>query len=194
MQERPIQKKIIKITWYEASTVLHITNLRHIESLRKGFKHRHGYKPTIGEDIQDNFYGAMGELAFAKATDTYFPMSVNTFKEADVGINWQVRTVGSHRNRDLLIRPNDPTKHKYVLVEITNDPSDANMLLGLGTATQYIAIIHGWIEGVVGKKPEYLTHMGHPDRPKVYRIAQDALRCPSWIPIRRPERSYFESS
>ena len=115
----------------------------------------------------------LGEIAFAKATGKYFPMSVNTFKDADIGINWQVRTVGSNNNRDLIVRPNDPDKHKYVLVEIHKTMHPC----------LYKATIHGWIEGTTAKDNKYLSYFGNPDRPPAYRIPKKDLRPTSWMPI-----------
>ena len=165
----------VTLTWYEVSVAIHLVGLRHTESLRKNMKDKHGYK---GRDIQDNFYGMLGEIAFAKAIDKYFPMTVNTFKEADIGINWQVRTVGSNKNRDLIVRPADPSKHKYVLVEISKE-----LETGHRASNDYIATIHGWIEGTNAKDPKYLSDFGQPDRPKAYRIPKKDLRPTSWMPV-----------
>jgi len=161
-------KSSVTLTWYEVSVAIHLVGLRHTESLRKGMKDKHGYK---GRDLQDNFYGMLGEIAFAKATGKYFPMSVNTFKEADIGINWQVRTVGSNNNRDLIVRPADPSKHKYVLVEI------------IKKGDFYQATIHGWIEGTQAKDKQYLSYFGNPDRPPAYRIPKKDLRPTTWMPV-----------
>ena len=158
----------VTLTWYEVSVAIHLVGLRHTEALRKGMKDKHGYK---GRDLQDNFYGMLGEIAFAKATGKYFPMSVNTFKEADIGINWQVRTVGSNNNRDLIVRPADPSKHKYVLVEICKSEDN------------YVATIHGWIEGTQAKDKQYLSYFGNPDRPPAYRITKKDLRPTTWMPV-----------
>ena len=158
----------VALTWYEVSVAIHLVGLRHTASLRKGMKDKHGYK---GRDLQDNFYGMLGEIAFAKATGKYFPMSVNTFKEADIGINWQVRTVGSNNNRDLIVRPADPSKHKYVLLEICKSEDN------------YVATIHGWIEGTQAKDNKYLSYFGNPDRPPAYRIPKKALRPTTWMPV-----------
>ena len=168
MEEKPKKKIHLNLRWYEVSVAIHLVGLRHTESLRNNMKDQHGYK---GRDMQDNLYGMLGEIAFAKITNKYFPMTVNTFKEADIGINWQVRTVGSNKNRDLIIRPTDPVKHKYVLVEIEKDNKE------------YTATIHGGIEGSNGKNPKYLSNFGYPDRPKAYRIPKEELRSPSWIPV-----------
>jgi len=158
----------VTLTWYEVSVAIHLVGLRHTEALRKGMKDKHGYK---GRDLQDNFYGMLGEIGFAKATGKYFPMSVNTFKDADIGINWQVRTVGSNNNRDLIVRPADPSKHKYVLVEIHKSENN------------YVATIHGWIEGTQAKDKQYLSYFGNPDRPPAYRIPKKALRPTTWMPV-----------
>ena len=162
----------VTLTWYEVSVAIHLVGLRHTEALRKGMKDKHGYK---GRDLQDNFYGMLGEIAFAKATGKYFPMSVNTFKDADIGINWQVRTVGSNNNRDLIVRPADPSKHKYVLVEISTRDSYPDKF--------YVATIHGWIEGTQAKDKKYLSYFGNPDRPPAYRIPKKDLRPTTWMPI-----------
>ena len=161
-------KSSVTLTWYEVSVAIHLVGLRHTEALRKGMKDKHGYK---GRDLQDNFYGMLGEIGFAKATGKYFPMSVNTFKDADIGINWQVRTVGSNNNRDLIVRPADPSKHKYVLVEIHKSENN------------YVATIHGWIEGTQAKDKQYLSYFGNPDRPPAYRIPKKALRPTTWMPV-----------
>jgi len=161
-------KSSVTLTWYEVSVAIHLVGLRHTEALRKGMKDKHGYK---GRDLQDNFYGMLGEIGFAKATGRYFPMSVNTFKDADIGINWQVRTVGSNNNRDLIVRPADPSKHKYVLVEIHKSENN------------YVATIHGWIEGTQAKDKQYLSYFGNPDRPPAYRIPKKALRPTTWMPV-----------
>ena len=170
MKENQKKKIHLNLRWYEVSVAIHLVGLRHTESLRNNMKDQHGYK---GRDMQDNLYGMLGEIAFAKITNKYFPMTVNTFKEADIGINWQVRTVGSNNNRDLIVRPNDPDKHKYVLVEISKTMHPC----------LYKATIDGGIEGSNGKNPKYLSNFGYPDRPKAYRIPKEELRSPSWIPV-----------
>jgi hypothetical protein len=161
---------VVKLTWYEVSTAIHLVGLRHTESLRKGLEHKYGYK---GRDMQDNLYGMLGEIAFAKAIDKYFPMTVNTFKEADIGKVWQIRTVGSNKNRDLIVRPSDATGHKYALVEVEK----------INPTASYKATIHGWIEGVNAKDNKYLSDFGHPERPKAFQIPQKDLRPTSWMPI-----------
>ena len=165
--EHDSQPITVKLEWYEVSVAVHIAGLRHTESMRQGLKDRFGYQ---GRDLHDNLYGVLGEIAFAKSTDSYFPMSVNTYKGADVGWNWQVRTVGSNKNRDLIIRPKDKDSHYYVLVEVIRKES-------------YTCLIHGWIQGIVGKKEEFLTDFGYSDRPKVFRIPQNRLTNPRQMPI-----------
>ena len=100
--------------WNEVSVALHIASLRHTESIRMGLKDNHGY---TGRDLHDNFYGVLGEMGFSKITGRYFPMTVNNFKDADVGDKWQIRTVGSNKNRSLIVRYADPDHHFYALRE-----------------------------------------------------------------------------
>ncbi len=157
----------VKLEWYEVSVAVHISGLRHTESMRKGLKDRFGYQ---GRDLHDNLYGVLGELAFAKATELYFPMTVNTFKDADVGSNWQVRTVGSNKNRDLILRPKDSIEHYYALVEVVKKES-------------YSCLIHGWVQGADGMKDEYLTDFGYKDRPLVWKVPQNRLKQPHQMPI-----------
>mgnify|MGYP003670084351 FL=1 len=159
-----------KLEWFEVSTALHIAGLRSTESLRMGLKDHPTYR---GRDQHDNLYGVLGEIAFAKATDSYFPMSVNTFKGADIGSNWQVRTVGSNKNRDLIIRPKDSGEHYYVLVEIERS----------NVTSAYTYTIHGWIHGSDGKNDKYLSDFGYADRAKAFRIPQNRLNPPHQMPI-----------
>ena len=158
----------VELEWFEVSVAIHLSGLRNTESLRRGYNDKAKYK---GRDLHDNLYGTLGEIAFAKATNCYFPMTVNTFKEADVGSHWQIRTVGSNRNKDLIIRPEDNDEHYYVLVEVVKNKS------------VYDCTIHGWITGKDGKDNKYLSDFGHPERPKAFRIPKNRLQPTYQMPI-----------
>ena len=161
------------LKWNEVSVALHIASLRHTESLRKSLKDNHGYH---GRDLHDNFYGVMGEMVFAKISGQYFPMTVNNFKGADIGEKWQVRTVGSNKNRSLIIRYADPDHHYYALIEV--ERKNATYIGNL-----YKGILHGWIQGKEGKRARYLTDFGYKDRPKVFSVPYSELKPPSWYPL-----------
>ena len=156
------------LTWYEVSVAIHLVGLRHTESLRKGMQDKHGYK---GRDMQDNLYGMLGEIAFAKITNKYFPMTVNTFKEADIGVNWQVRTVGSNKNTSLIVRYADPDEHKYALMYIKK------------VEGVYEATFKGWIKGKDAKQARFLTDFGYSNRPKVFRVPNAELQTPNYFPL-----------
>ena len=156
------------LNWYEVSVAIHIAGLRNIESLRKGLKDNHGY---TGRDLQDNLYGVLGEMAFAKICNRYFPMTVNTFKGADIGDKWQIRTVGSNKNRNLIIRFADPDSHYYALIDVSK------------RGDNYKAVFKGWIRGKEAKLAKYLTDFGYEKRPKVFKVPDSALKTTSWFPF-----------
>ena len=149
------------LAWYEVSIAVHVAGLRHAMSIRDQRKDNHGYK---GRDMQDNLFGVLGEMAVAKFKNYYFAGTVDTFKDADIGKYIQVRTVGSNRNRNLIVRKADPDNHVYVLVEISKQTGGYN-----GT-------IHGWIMGGDAKKSEWLTDFGQPNRPMAYKVPMSSLR------------------
>jgi len=156
------------LSWYEVSVAIHIAGLRNTESLRSGLKDNHGY---TGRDLHDNLYGVLGEMAFAKISGRYYPMTVNTFKGADIGNKWQIRTVGSNKNRNLIIRFADPDSHYYALIEIKK------------YGDNYKAVFKGWVQGKAGKLAKYLTDFGYEKGPKVFKVPDSALQKPYWFPI-----------
>lgn len=89
--------------------------LRYEESRRKGLKDKHGLKKSGIPRVVHDMVGARGELAYCRAARGEWSGSVNTFKDPDVDPDIQVRTTMNH-NYNLIVRPEDPTEHKYVLV------------------------------------------------------------------------------
>lgn len=92
---------------------------------------------------QVHIEGALGEAAVAKALNTYNPLTVNTFKGADIGHKIQVRTRSQH-GYDLIVRTDDSDDEVYVLVT--------------GSCPSYI--IQGWCYGHEAKQPEHLANHG----------------------------------
>ena len=166
--------KVCFLTWNEVSVALHISALRHTESIRQKLKDNHGY---TGRDIHDNFYGVLGEMAFAKISNQYFPMTVNNFKDADIGHQWQIRTVGSNKNRNLIVRYADPNTHFYALIEVQK------CLTWARDEDTYKATFKGWIKGKDAKQARYLTDFGYKDRPKVFSVPYSELKPTSWYPL-----------
>ena len=156
------------LNWYEVSVAMHLVGLRHTEAMRKKLQDKHGY---TGRDVHDNLYGVLGEMAFAKISNRYFPMTVNTFKEADIGDDWQIRTVGSNKNTNLIVRYADPNEHNYALISIAK------------AAGTYKATFKGWIKGKDAKQARFLTDFGYPTRPKVFRVPDSELQRPTYFPF-----------
>ena len=163
-----IQNNTCYLEWYEVSVAMHLVGLRHTEAMRKRLQDKHGY---TGRDVHDNLYGLLGEIAFSKISNRYFPMTVNTFKEADIGDTWQIRTVGSNKNTSLIVRNANPVEHNYALISITK---------ASGT---YKAVFKGWVKGVDAKQDRFLTDFGYPTRPKVFRVPDSELKPPTYFPF-----------
>lgn len=130
-----------------------IGRLRRLSSLRHGRQNQHGFS---GEGWNIDIEGACGELATAKALNVYWNGGIDTFKGYDLG-ELQVRTTPSHDNR-LIVRPNDPDDHRYVLVT------------GLCPTYQ----IQGWLSGREAKQACWLQDpVG---RPAAYFVPSSSLR------------------
>jgi len=126
---------------------------RYNESLKRGHKNKHGLKyATEALDVD----GACAELAVAKFTGWPWKAGVNTFKEADIEDNIQVKSTPKQDNR-LIIRNDDSSDHCYILV--------------VGVAPTFRIV--GWIIGRDGKQPQYLYNPN--DREPAYFIPQTAL-------------------
>jgi len=160
-----------RLRWYEVSVAMHVVGMRHTESLRQGLQDKHGY---AGRDVHDNLYGVLGEMAFSKICNVYYPLTVNTFKEADIGETWQIRTVGSNKNTNLIVRKNDPIEHNYALIHIEK------------VAKYYYAEFKGWIKGKDTRRERYLTDFGYKHRPEVYCIPFSELQPPNYLPLEAP--------
>ena len=125
----------VTLTWFETQMAVGVGVSRQLECLKNGQK---SFKIKGSGMWDPHINGALGELAFAKATGAYFSGSVNTFKsERDVG-NYEVRTAANH-NLNLIIRPKDDDEHIFVLVT--------------GTCPEYQ--VRGWIYGKDAKKDEF---------------------------------------
>jgi len=123
----------IKLTSQEVLMGSMVGQQRRNESLRNGLNERHG--ADLQREADRCFYniaGAVGEVAFAKASGLYWPMTVNVGKgEPDVFPDWQVRW-SSREDGDLIVRPNDNTRFRYALM----------------TGSGYNYTFMGWIPGV----------------------------------------------
>lgn len=144
----------VSLEWFEVSRAALVGVSRNVEALRKGCQQRLRGKD---ESWERHVLGALGECAFAKATNRYWSGSVNTFKAADVGANIQVRTRSQH-SYDLIVRDSDADDDVYVLV--TGGPADFT--------------VHGWVVARDAKRPEFRADYGGYGH--AYFVPQSALR------------------
>ena len=129
-------------------------SFRHIESLEKGLKHKHG-KPE-DKNWEDHIEGACGEYAAALALREIYEPTVNTFKAPDLLSGYQVRT---------------RSRHYYDLIVRKNDSDDEIFILVTGQAPNYV--VRGWLHGCDAKKEEWFKDYGN--RPPAYFVPESEL-------------------
>lgn len=131
----------VTLEWYELQLCCTIGSQRQIEAFRKNLAPKLGYWSW-----HSHIEGAAGELAVAKALNMYWSGSVNTFGQADIGADIQVRLRKSTSDFEpcLIVRPEDDDAHLFVLV-IGESP--------------YFHVI-GWLYGHECKKAEYFKTYG----------------------------------
>lgn len=144
----------VSLEWFEISRAALVGVSRNVEALRKGYQQRLKGKD---ESWERHVLGALGECAFAKATNRYWSGSVNTFKAADIGGNIQIRTRSQH-SYDLIVRDDDHDEDVFVLV--TGGPQEFT--------------IHGWMQAADAKKPRFKSNYG--GYGEAFFVPQSALR------------------
>lgn len=144
----------VTLEWYEVSRAALVGVSRNVEALRKGCVNR----LRINDEWSIHILGALGECAFAKATNRYWNGSVNTFKAGgDIGDCIQVRTRSQH-SYDLIVRNDDKDEDVFVLV--TGGPHDFK--------------IHGWMPAKEAKQQKWLADYG--GHGEAYFVPASALR------------------
>lgn len=109
------------------------------ESISRDRKQAHGYE---GDRWVISEQGALGQMAFCRATGKVWKSTLNTFKGPDWGEDIQIRLSPCKARRPpdnfgtLILRPADNPSHRYVLV-VGNPP---------------YFVVKGWISGQDGRK------------------------------------------
>ena len=127
---------------------------RHISSINSKRMNEVG-NPNFSWAI--DIESSCAEMAVAKALGLYWDSSVNTFKEADIKPDIQVRHTEKD-NGNLIVRPKDSNHEKYVLVT--------------GKWGKYN--IHGWIYGKDAKVDKFLFK-GYNNMPDAWFVPQNKL-------------------
>ena len=109
----------IKLEPFEVQMAADVANRRFIENLKMGKSFSYGYQGSEDKTIALGVMGAAAELAFSKATNTYFNGSYSDqysrYTDTDMQKGIEIRSQKRKPNNFLLIRPNEK-KAKYVLV------------------------------------------------------------------------------
>lgn len=152
MQTMPVP---VTLEDHEVQQAWLVASVRKLRSLQMKLQPAYGAeeKTAIEYEVQ----GACAELAVAKHTGLYWSGGVDTMDGPDVGRQFQVRWTADGR---LLVRPENPSEYWYVLV----------------TGRCPAMVIHGMIWGANAKRPEWLTHLGHPNRPLVHAVPSSMLQ------------------
>jgi len=147
----------VSLTPVEMLVAAYVAGMRRVGAIKEGKGEAYGYRKGDPWDL--NIRGAMGELAFAKGMNVYWPMRVGDYGEGppDFPPDVEIKTLGKHYY-DLAIRPNSHDDRAYVLVT--------------GIASPFR--IHGWIWGSEKEEFGVKTDFGN-GRPGMYRIAQAKL-------------------
>ena len=156
----------VKLEANEVELALNIASKRYIGNLRMGKTFSYGYTKGIKSQLTDGILGALGEVAYAKATNSFYNGSYSDdnqfYSDSDFQNNIEIRSQEKKSYNYLMIRPGEK-KGKYFLILKDND-KDFNF-----------SIIGSFIYND-DLPPEKLTHLGHFERPPVYKIELKELK------------------
>jgi hypothetical protein len=127
------RSRVVTLTPAEVAVASALGVLRQTESLQSERRDNHGFDGSKGWSL--HIEGVGGELAVAKLYGIYPVFGLNTFKDADLGKNIQVRTRSSH-GYELLVRE--------------DDSDDAIFVCVTGLMPNYM--VRGWLVGADAKK------------------------------------------
>jgi hypothetical protein len=166
----------VSLTEKEEWVAWRLAHERNDLSRARGSRDAHGFAGSSDEGLAIHLLGARAEIAAAKVMDIPFDLRVDTYKAADLGDHVQVKGRSKH-DYELLVRPDDPDEHAFILVTCEG---------GEGSPLR----VHGWMWGGEAKQAEWLaTHGG---RPPAWFVPQSALhdlhelpRAASQPPVRK---------
>jgi hypothetical protein len=132
---------------------------RMVASVSKGLNPASTYKRTMPQRFHEELLGALGEIAFGKASGKYFVPRLNTFHEtADCQGDIEVRATDLCDGR-LIVRDNDDDGRKFVLAIVSDNPKESPQ-----SKHRTIVRLMGWITGEDARQQQWLTNPNG-DRP-----------------------------
>ena len=149
--------KKVKLESNEIELALNVAAKRFIGNIKMGKGFSYGYQGDYKKQLGDSFLGALGEVAYAKLTNSFYNGSytdnLERYNDSDFQNNIEIRTQERKEHNFLLIRPGEK-KGKYILVIHEGD---------------YEFTIKGWFP-FINDMPERLTNFGYAQRPPVYKV------------------------
>jgi len=147
----------VKLTPFEVELAFENSTRRYISNLKQGKGFSYGYTGGFEKTITDSVLGSLGEIAWAKASNTFFNNSYSDsyarYTDSDFQNNIEIRTQNKKDYNFLLIRPGEK-KGKYILV-VHDGKFNFSMM--------------GWFP-FYKEMPERLSDFGHPNRPAAYKV------------------------
>ena len=156
----------IKLEPNEVELALNIAAKRYIGNLRMGKSFSYGHSGGFKITINDGILGALGEVAYAKGTNSFYNGSYSDnkqfYSDSDFQNNIEIRSQEKKSYNFLLIRPGEK-KGKYIII-IKDNNEDFNF-----------SIMGSFIYND-DLPPEKLSNFGYQDRPAAYKIELKELK------------------
>ena len=156
----------VKLEPNEVELALNIAAKRYIGNLRMGKSFSYGHSGGFKRTISDGILGALGEVAYAKATNSFYNGSYSDdnqfYSDSDFQNNIEIRTQEKKSYNFLLIRPGEK-KGNYFLIIKDNDKDFNFSVMGSFIYNDDLP-------------PEKLSNFGYQDRPAAYKIEIKELK------------------
>ena len=156
----------VKLAPNEVELALNVAAKRYIGNLRMGKSFSYGHSGGFKRTISDGILGALGEVAYAKATNSFYNGSYSDdnqfYSDSDFQNNIEIRTQEKKSYNFLLIRPGEK-KGTYILIIKENNEDFNFSVMGSFIYNDDLP-------------PEKLSNFGYQDRPAAYKIELKELK------------------
>jgi hypothetical protein len=148
---------------------VHAANSRIVASVSKGLNPASTYKRTMPQRFHEELIGALGEIAFGKASGKYFLPRLNTFHgTSDCLSDIEVRAT-DRQDGSLIVRNNDEGGRRFVLAIVSDDPEECPQ----SKHTTLVRLM-GWISCEDAKQSQWLRNPN--GRRPSWFVPQDCLK------------------